>query len=477
MKISVLQLAARSLASAPTERQPMNISRRTNRPVWLAALALLMGGGFIHAQSLNALAGHWNGVNFNVPTQLVLDKNPQGKVVNVQNRQNFEVLNNLIDVTANGAFSGTGGSDPLAGTFAVGAQGVVTASIPGQPVISFRVNESQDFLASAAARENSKELLLLLRSPAALAVAELAGQWNILQFQTPAELIQVQQQPSGLVTDVQGGNSFESFSGSMTLNANGTFSGVLGDAFTGTLAVTGTGQVTATIQTQEGTFPLTLFVNAGKNLLLVVNEEIGPEDNMQEIILMSRAPATVLPADLAGAWKVNYFSTPAALTLQRDLQGVVTDISERNDFEVGQQTLTAGNDGFFTALIDDPAAGRFTINPGGGVGVTLTNSQNEVSSVEFKLNAAKDVLLAFHGDSENQEALVLTKSPAIAGNRQEFGLMFFGNNVVWAAGANRKLQSSGELPGGFEDVPGTTGLHAFPLPQNPTGSQFFQVVE
>jgi len=455
----------------------MNMTTRIRPPAGLVLLAVSISSSPTQAQSLTALAGHWNGVNFDVPAQLVLDQNAQSQVINIQWRQNFEIANNQLEVAADGSFTGTGDGDPFAGTLAVGAQGVVTASIPGQPVISFRVNESHDFLATADAPENSKELLLLLRSPAALAVAELAGQWNLLQFQTPAELVQVQQQPGGLVTDVQGGNSFGVLAGSMTLDASGTFSGVLGDAFTGTLAVTGTGQVTATIQTQEGTFPLTLFVNAGKNLLLVVNEEIGPEDNMQEVILMSRAPASVLPADLAGAWKINYFATPAALTLQRDNQGVVTGILEKNDFEVGQQTLTAGNDGFFTALIDDPAVGRFTINPGGGVGVTLTNSQNEVSSVEFKLNAAKDVLLASYGDSESQEALVLTKSPAVAGARQDFGLLLFGDGVVWAAGTNRKLQASGQLPGGFEDVPGTTGLHEFLPPQNPTGSQFFQVVE
>lgn len=478
MKISVLQLDARSLASAPTESHIMNISRRTNRPVWLAALALLMGGGFIHAQSLTALAGHWNGVNFNVPAELLLFKNEQGQVVNIPTRIVFQVWTNRFDITSNGAVSGTRGSQSYIGTASIGGQGEVNFARVGDLVTPLRVNQSQDFLASAFNPGAVSALMLLLRSPATLTVADLAGQWDLQQFQTPAELVQIRPQPLEPVTDVLGGDSFETFSGSLTISANGDMTGNAGgEPVSGTLAVTGTGEVALAVDTGEGILQITLFVNAGKDLLVGVNQLFGQDDNFQELIVLSKAPANTTPADLAGPWKVNYFATPASLTLVRDLQGAVTDILEKNQFEVGRQSLTAGHDGFFTALIDDPALGRFTVASPGSISVTLTNSQSEVSSVTFKLNAAKDTLVGIHGDGEGQEALVLTKAPAVAGGRQDFGLLLFGNGVFWAAGVNRKLQASGQLPGDFEDVPGTTGLHAFPLPQNPTGSQFFQVIE
>ncbi len=455
----------------------MNLKSHTRNFAGLISLAVMLFAHQGRTQSLTALAGHWNGINFNVPAQLVLDTNPQGKVISIQGRQDFEVAGNQLEVQATGAFTGTGDGDPFAGSFAVGAQGVVTASVPGQPAISFRVNASHDLLAAAYSPENTHELLLLLRSPASLAVADLAGEWHLQQFQTPAELVQVQQQPSGVVTDVQGVMEFSVFTGTMTINPNGTLSGIAeGEPFTGTLAVTGTGQVTATIDDVEGSFPIVLSVNAGKDLLVGVDDVFNQNENFQELILLVRTPASITPADLAGAWKVNYLYTPSTLTLQRDPQGVVTDIPETRDFEVGQQSLTAGNDRFFTGLLDEPATGVFTIGSQGSVGVTFTNRLGEVSSGSLKLNAAKDTMLAVIQD-EGQDVIVLTKSPAGAGTSQDFGLMFFGNGVVWAAGANRKLQSSTQLPGGFEDEPGTTGTHEFIPPPGSTGAKFFQVVD
>lgn len=477
MKISVLQSIAAALASGAFERQPMKTSLLLRSYARLVTLVVLLPGGLAHGQNLDTLAGRWNGINFDVPARLVLDKNPQGKVVNVQWREHFEVARNQLEVAANGTFTGTGDGDPFAGTFAFGPQGVVEASVPGQPVISFRVNASHDLLAVAYAPENSHELLVLLRAPSALTVAELAGEWHLQQFQTPAELVQVQQPPSGFVTDVQGGSNFGVFVGTLTINTDGTLSGIAGgDPFTGTLAVTGPGEVTASINDVEGTFSIVLAVNANKDLLLGADETFDQDDNYQELIFMTRPPTTVAPADLAGAWKVNYFYTPAALTLQRDQQGVVTEIPAKDEFEVGQQTLTAGNDRFFTGLLGEPVTGAFTIGSQGSVNVTFTNRLGEVSSANLKLNAAKDTMMAVNA-SEGQEAIVLTKAPAVAGAQQDFGLLVFGNGVFWAAGSNRKLRASGQLPGGFEDVPGTAGLHEFSLPQNPTGSTFFQVVE
>lgn len=454
----------------------MNISLRIDRFVYLASLAFLLASGVAQAQSLTTLAGHWSGVNFDTPAQLVLDKNAQGQVINVPSRQNFAVVNNQLDIAANGSFSGTTGGNAIAGTAAVGGQGVVTFTLPGQPVISLRANQSQDFLAAADAPENSHEMLLLVRSPAVLAVADLAGQWNMLQFQTPAELVQVQQ-PGGLVTDVQGGGSFETFTGTMTVNASGTISGTLGDAFNGTLAVTGPGQLTATVTTTSGTFPLTFHVNAGKNLMLTVNRELTQVDNFQEVIMIVRSPANVATAaDLQGPWKINNLATPSGITLVRDNQGVVTDISERNSFEVGQQTLTAGNDRFFTALLDQPATGVFTIGSQGAVDVTLTNRLGHVSAVNFKLNAAKDTLLAI-SSTEGNEIIALTKAPAVPGAAQDHGLLTFGSGVVWAAGTGRKLQISTQLPGGWTDLTVTTGQHEFTPTLGPTEAKFFRVTE
>lgn len=456
----------------------MNLIPPTCHLAGLAALVVSFSGVAAHAQSLPSLAGHWNGVNFNVPAELLLFKNEQGQVLNIPARIAFQVWTNRFEITSNGAVSGTRGSQSYIATASIGGQGEVTFAQVGGSVTPLRVNQSQDFLASAFNPGAGSVLMLLLRSPATLTVSDLAGQWELQQFQTPAELVQVRPQPSEPVTDVLGGDSFENFSGSLTIAANGDMTGTAGgEPVSGTLAVTGTGEVALAVDTGEGILQITLFVNAGKDLLVGVNQLFGQDDNFQELIVLSKAPANTTPADLAGPWKVNYFATPASLTLVRDLQGAVTDILEKNEFEVGRQSLTAGHDGFFTALIDDPALGRFTVASPGSISVTLTNSQSEVSSVIFKLNAAKDTLVGIHGDGEGQEALVLTKAPAVAGGRQDFGLLLFGNGVFWAAGVTRKLQASGQLPGGFEDVPGTTGLHEFLPPQNPTGIQFFQVVE
>jgi hypothetical protein len=474
---SVLHLVAGSPASAPIERQSMKMTSSLSKSAVLLALVVLSGGRFARAQSLTALAGHWNGVNFNVPEQLQLDLNGQGQVVNIPSRSIFQVRENRLDLAANGTFTGTSGTLAISGTVTLDGQGNVSFNLPAQPVIPFRANESQDFLAAAYTPEGSSDLVLLLRAPGSLTVADLAGQWDLQQLQTPAELVQIKPQPPGLVTDVQGGDSFEVSFGNLTIAANGTLNGNSGgEPFSGMLAVTGAGEVTATIDTGEGDLQLTLFANAGKDLLLGVNEVFSQDDNFQELLILSRAPADTTAADLTGAWKINFFATPAGLTLVRDVQNVVTDLLEKNDFEAGQQALTAGDDLFFTALLDRPATGLFTINSPGNIGVNLTNTLGEISTVNFKLNAAKNALLAVNAD-EGHETIVLTKAPAVAGVRQDFGLMIFGNGVVWAAGSNRRLQSSDQVPGGFEDVPGSTGAHESTPPSTQTGSTFFQVVE
>jgi hypothetical protein len=189
------------------------------------------------------------------------------------------------------------------------------------------------------------------------------------------------------------------------------------------------------------------------------------DNNRQEIIMLTKNPATVNLAAMQGLWKVTSFSIPSQLDVLRDGNNYITDIFGGSDFDIEQMSFSAGNDGFVTAMFEGvPTAGMLTSGTGGAVALTFTNALGHVEVHLANVNSAHDVMTLVN---DELSAVVLTKSPNVATNR-------FGTKLMWAAGSGRSLQSSASLDGTWTNVPGTTGQHEY-QPQYTNTAAFFRV--
>ena len=163
---------------------------------------------------------------------------------------------------------------------------------------------------------------------------------------------------------------------------------------------------------------------------------------------------------------------PSQLSVQRDGNNYITDILGGSDFDIEQLTFAAGHDGFVTANFGGvPTTGMLTTGAGGDVTLTFTNALGQVEVHPGNVNSAHDVITLVN---DELSAVVLTKSPNVTTNRQDFGRIQFGSRFVWAAGTNRSLQSAPGPGGPWTNVLGTTGQHEY-LPQYTNTAAFFRV--
>jgi len=130
------------------------------------------------------------------------------------------------------------------------------------------------------------QLAVCHRVPAAVALSDLVGAWNLVQFQTPARLT------NDVNNVLQGGDNFAVTNGTLTVSANGKISGILGDAFTGSITVGANGSINANIISSGGVSqPYTFFINAGKDTMTEVATQLDANDNEQQIVIAHRIPA------------------------------------------------------------------------------------------------------------------------------------------------------------------------------------------
>ena len=138
---------------------------------------------------------------------------------------------------------------------------------------------------SPDSNNNQQEIIFAQREPAAVKAADIAGSWNLVQFQTPAQITE------DINNGLQGNSNFSVTNGTMTINVNGTLSGNLGDAFTGTFTVGSAGVIHASIHSGGGIMPITFYLNAGKDTMTEVDSQVDANDNQQEMVIAHRVPA------------------------------------------------------------------------------------------------------------------------------------------------------------------------------------------
>lgn len=423
------------------------------------------------AQTLTNLAGVWNGVAFSVPAQLM----PQfsgGLVTNVVGHDAFGANTFGVNAYTNGTFT----NGPVTGTMSIGGQGMLTVSPAGAPAISFRVNLAQDVFAGITLNANNdgipqNELDVVVRSPASFDTNDILGTWQIITLDAPKQLIQsfLPTTNASAVSDLIGLDNqsvttsplSQPGNGYMTFNNDGTLTGNVGDSFTGNYSLATNGGFNLSINAGAETFAMNGFINVSKDTVVALHDD--SVNNRQEIVLLTKPPTNAVLADLQGAWKVTSFGVPTQVLLTRDASNFVTSVTTSDGFSMDQQAFTAGDDGFVTRIMDGmPGIGSMSITTNGIVTITFTNLAGGTETHSAQLNAGKNCLTLVENVGGQLDFTIVTKSPDFSSaSGQDFGLIWFGADIYWAAGTNRVLQTAGALNGSWADLPATLGQHRF----------------
>lgn len=433
----------------------------------LALLAAFSANTF--ALTVADLAGKWRIVSFSTPSQLSLQKNGLNQVIGIPERQHFDYGTGQVTFDTAGNMNGTfadGGAaqENISGTAAITGQGKITITIPGDeegPTVVF-INASLDFMISTKTVSGFNDYMFLLKEPGSVTGADLQGDWSGFGFETPDQISLIGSPATGL----DGGNKFSTFPAGLTVSGDGTFTGFLDGNFTGNFVSFTAGELTLNIDpADEGPFTETLFINAGKNIIMKVSHHVDFSSN--ELIVFVKKPTAAVPADKVGHWRIAYLGVPGVLTpVLNDFDGTsyITEINGRNSFEAAAEHLTVGSDGFLTAVFGEgPTTGMVnSLTASGELSVTLENEDNETFSLQ--LNSAADVLFTLNADSFNQEFIFLVKTPVPTEDVEEMGLITLRNASVldffWAAHPDRTLEESSDLIT-WTPVPSTAGSHIY----------------
>lgn len=450
---------------------------------WLFAL-LLLGQTAItsHAQTVADLAGTWHGFSYNTPGPLTLTKNGQNLVTDISPLiGTFEFNDNTIAIAANGTFTGSVNGSivmPNTGT-------AVATTTPDNDVTTFHINRSNDVMVAVKSGDGeSQDMVILVKAPTSVTTTELGGTWNVFSFSVPGTITLSRADGGfpGVVTSVQGADGFKVRSGSLTINgANGNITGSLEGPFTGQVQGfdSGTGHMNVSITPSgESAFTLPLYINQSKDVMIVVQGATSPDDNYQEINVFVRAPAsTPGTGNFKGYWRLSLFDTPSVLTPVTDGNGHLTELNNRDAFEVSDtQEVTIGNDTFFTGRFDEPVIGNISVAAPNQLTIMGTHPDNSTDGATLYVNAGLNFLVAVQTGGYNQELIFGIRAPQGNNTTKPLGLMMFKGKAYWAADTTRKLQTTGDVTlGGWADVTGTTAAHTFtPLG---TTNQYFRVVE
>lgn len=214
-------------------------------------VCLILSHGSASAQSLSNLAGSWNTLLFSTPGALTLERNQNGQVTNV-----------------------------------------------GGPALTLYVNATKDVMLGVDLQEagNRQELLVFVKVPAMVGVAELAGVWKLNTFQTPSQLT-LERDGLGNVTNVREAQEFYIARQKIVVGNDGYMVGRIPEAATGMLVPGAGGSIAVTVD-KPGQPPqnLTLHLNAGKNLMT----GLITSANGQEFLVLTRAPDVPGTVDFIG---------------------------------------------------------------------------------------------------------------------------------------------------------------------------------
>lgn len=233
---------------------------------------------------LSVLEGRWNLVSIDAPTELTTLTNGMGAVTDVMPLNHFGVFTGHAVFDDLGSFSGSF-DGPFSGTVSLGAQGAVTSPdfAPGEV---FRLNASSDVMFSFHSEEDYRFFTGMVKAPASLMTHELQGRWHLVSINTPDSLM-LEKNVDNEVIGINGENHFEIFSGHLDMTAAGAVSGQFDGPVTGTASAGSNGMVSLQLDDNS----LTAYINASKDVMMIVQTEPGPfgQSGYCELIILVRS--------------------------------------------------------------------------------------------------------------------------------------------------------------------------------------------
>jgi len=419
------------------------------------------------ALTVTDLSGTWNVVSFSMPGRFTLQRNGRGAVTGINEADEFHSSTGTLTVQSNGTLSGNV-PDPISGTVSLGARGQVIMNIDGEDgpqTMTFHVNSTGDFLTTAGSfGGQSQEVIMALRAPTSALPADVQGVWNVSSFQTPRRL-DFTRNSSNEIVNVSGLSAFRTLAGNLNINDDGTASGQVGSAFTATYSIGDNGQIDVVVNTEEGTMPLTLFLNAGKDTMVALSGADSANDNYQELLLFQRAPTSTATNELSGLWRVVTYDAPRP-TEVKNSEGVLIGLNSDSNFRGSLQRVVVGHDGFFVAYVGNVSTGMLIPADGGFANVAVQNSEGG-ENLMFCVSAEKTIMGTAFGDTGSQELVLLTRAAPGTGPTDDFGLITSrsvdGVHFQWAATTNSVLQASSDLLN-WETLTTTTAQHEYTDP-------------
>jgi hypothetical protein len=352
-----------------------------------------------------AMGGLWNAVQLQTPAQLSWDS-----VNGLMGGDDFGAANGTISFNSDGTLNGQF-EEPFTGTYLQGSNGLVATTIVTSDSTNdynLFINPRQDTMTlvdgQLDATNNSQEVIAFQRAPLTNTLSSMAGSWNILQLQTPLQML------GDITNGLQDGNDFAATNGTIVLNANGTVSGNLGGSFTGSYGVSSNGVVSLmTVDNGGQTNDHTLFVNASRNTMALVEGEFDTNDNQQELIICQRAPVSVLTTDLAGKWNAVQFATPGQVTWDTT-NGLVGG----NSFDAAIGSVNFNLNSTVSGNLNGAFTGTYNIGNAGKIRLNVVNGGGTNSCALF-INVSKDAMTgvqSWNGTNAGQQLLLLQRAPA-----------------------------------------------------------------
>lgn len=241
------------------------------------------------------LAGVWSLTSLQSPYQLILQTNLVGEAVAVAGLEEFGCHTGTLTVLPDGRLAGVA-QGPFAGNVLGFAPGMIRVSIATPEETNFHdlfINAAKDTMVMAHGRfdasNNYRELILLQKVPAPTAPRDLAGFWRMAAFDVPR--LSEHKNAQGVVTHLTGGENFGVLRESLISGHDGYFTARTGIPTHGVITAGPGGQVSAQVETPEGSLTLGFRVNASGNVLAGAN----PMEWGHEFMLMTRAAEDPAP--------------------------------------------------------------------------------------------------------------------------------------------------------------------------------------
>ena len=462
---------------------------RTTLLLPLAPTFFLTLAAPLPAVELSDLAGDWSVADMTTPTRL---REVYYHTINTTTRTSYDSSDfaGTNEVLSNAFYPVPVSVDTR--IFALSASGTATGEETGQ-VLSINnnrlsysdgtdptmlyANTTGDLLLESSRVSDEQEVSFCLKRPATMTTNELDGDWKIVSFILPDDLTTV---TSGAnLTDTY----FDGEEDLLLANIN-VSSGVITGDIGGTIVATSSpGVATANIGG-----PFTVNVNESKNVMTATIDD-GIE---QEIIVVTKKPAALATADLAGTWRLTSLTVPSSLTevyynslsdsnhnedseFTAGANDTLVDLFHSDPFELLRANLLVSASGAFTGL----GAGTLTANGNKTVNLSLDGD-----NVTFNINADKTCMVTGREDSEIRELIILVKTadsvPSGAegiANLSGFQASGGGLQLFWNGSSGLLLEESTTLGNGsWGEVPGTTGANSYSVTPG-GGSKFFRVTQ